>query len=128
MEDLKAKQMISTDHQFCILPLKKNQIKFQNYFFKELGKYREKKIPELNNSKGTRSILKVSQIPALLHSLGRVNREKLSPGEVSGCPWKVLAPSQRRPLDTLCTVARGGGRTEQGPRCTQSWGGQRERG
>lgn len=59
-----------------------------------------------------RSILKVSQIPALLLSLGCVNREKLYPGEVSGCPWKVLAPSQRRPPDALCTVAQGRGRME----------------
>lgn len=38
MEDLKAKQMIPTDYRFCILPLKKNQIQFQNYYLKELGK------------------------------------------------------------------------------------------
>lgn len=82
MEDLKAKRMISTDHQFCASPpKKKKRDSAPELFLKRTGKIEDKKkiIPELNTSKGMKSILRLSQIPALLLSLGRVNREKLSP-------------------------------------------------
>lgn len=36
MEDLKAKQMISTDHHFVSHQPRKKKIQFQNYFLKEL--------------------------------------------------------------------------------------------
>lgn len=44
MEDLKAKQMISADHQFVShQPRKKKEIQLQNYFLKELEIFRTKK-------------------------------------------------------------------------------------
>lgn len=68
MEDLKAKQMISADHHFVShqpRKKKKKRTQFQNFFLRT-GKYTTKKIPELNTSKWMKSVLKVSQIPALL--------------------------------------------------------------
>lgn len=52
MEDLKAKEMISTDHHFRILPPEiQNEIQSQNYFWNELENIGHK-IPELDSSKG----------------------------------------------------------------------------
>lgn len=80
MEDQKAKQMISTDHQFVShQPRKKKRHSVPELFFKRTGKYRTKKIPELNTSKWMKSVLKVSQTPALLPSLGSCERRKALP-------------------------------------------------
>lgn len=79
MEDQKAKQMISTDHQFVSHQprKKKKDIQFQNYSLKELENTGRKKIPELNTSKWMKNVLKVSKHQPCCFPWEVVNREKL---------------------------------------------------